>query len=231
MKCLFSLLNWTSQVLLVFREVCWTTRRYEPRLFLLPAPFQEGLSGAVLRAPCYHEYCLKSKGIHFTCLVASIYVLRLLWDYGFRCITDVNLITRRLLFCNIFFCFVYRPWFCNLEVIACGISHLILAFISFILCFINQIKKILLEHAFCCWRLICCSLMSFLVFFLPPSGCLDPENFRKFKLVEKTQISHNVAKFRFALPTPTSALGLPIGQHISCRFEFCVVPEFPSLLL
>uniref|UniRef100_A0ACD5VSS5 Uncharacterized protein n=1 Tax=Avena sativa TaxID=4498 RepID=A0ACD5VSS5_AVESA len=48
-------------------------------------------------------------------------------------------------------------------------------------------------------------------------GCLDPENFKKFKLVEKTQISHNVAKFRFALPTPTSALGLPIGQHISCR--------------
>lgn len=50
-----------------------------------------------------------------------------------------------------------------------------------------------------------------------PKGCLDPENFKKFKLVEKTQISHNVAKFRFSLPTPTSALGLPIGQHISCR--------------
>ncbi|OEL38652.1 NADH--cytochrome b5 reductase 1 [Dichanthelium oligosanthes] len=47
--------------------------------------------------------------------------------------------------------------------------------------------------------------------------CLDPENFRKFKLVEKKQISHNVAKFKFALPTPTSVLGLPIGQHISCR--------------
>ncbi|OAY85000.1 NADH--cytochrome b5 reductase 1-like [Ananas comosus] len=50
-----------------------------------------------------------------------------------------------------------------------------------------------------------------------PKGCLDPENFRDFKLVEKKQISHNVAKFRFALPTPTSVLGLPIGQHISCR--------------
>lgn len=50
-----------------------------------------------------------------------------------------------------------------------------------------------------------------------PKGCLDPENFKKFKLVEKTQLSHNVARFRFALPTPTSALGLPIGQHISCR--------------
>ncbi|CAD6333451.1 unnamed protein product [Miscanthus lutarioriparius] len=50
-----------------------------------------------------------------------------------------------------------------------------------------------------------------------PRGCLDPENFKEFKLVEKRQLSHNVAKFKFALPTPTSALGLPIGQHISCR--------------
>ncbi|CAK9184636.1 unnamed protein product [Ilex paraguariensis] len=50
-----------------------------------------------------------------------------------------------------------------------------------------------------------------------PRGCLDPENFKEFKLVKRTQLSHNVAKFRFALPTPTSVLGLPIGQHISCR--------------
>ncbi|XP_062224499.1 NADH--cytochrome b5 reductase 1-like [Phragmites australis] len=50
-----------------------------------------------------------------------------------------------------------------------------------------------------------------------PKVCLHPENFKEFKLVEKKQISHNVAKFKFALPTPTSVLGLPIGQHISCR--------------
>ncbi|XP_028068372.1 NADH--cytochrome b5 reductase 1-like isoform X1 [Camellia sinensis] len=50
-----------------------------------------------------------------------------------------------------------------------------------------------------------------------PKGCLDPENFKKFKLVKHTQLSHNVAKFRFDLPTPTSVLGLPIGQHMSCR--------------
>lgn len=49
--------------------------------------------------------------------------------------------------------------------------------------------------------------------------CLDPENFKKFKLVERKQLSHNVAEFKFALPTPTSVLGLPIGQHISCRFS------------
>lgn len=48
-------------------------------------------------------------------------------------------------------------------------------------------------------------------------GCLDPENFKDFKLVKRVQLSHNVAKFTFALPTPTSVLGLPIGQHISCR--------------
>ena len=52
------------------------------------------------------------------------------------------------------------------------------------------------------------------------TGSLDPENFREFKLVKRAQLSHNVAKFTFALPTPTSVLGLPIGQHISCRFCF-----------
>ncbi|PON79539.1 NADH:cytochrome b5 reductase (CBR) [Parasponia andersonii] len=50
-----------------------------------------------------------------------------------------------------------------------------------------------------------------------PKGSLDPENFKNFKLVKRTQLSHNVAKFTFELPTPTSILGLPIGQHISCR--------------
>ncbi|XP_059641281.1 NADH--cytochrome b5 reductase 1-like isoform X1 [Cornus florida] len=50
-----------------------------------------------------------------------------------------------------------------------------------------------------------------------PKGCLDPENFKEFKLVKRTELSHNVALFRFALPTPSSVLGLPIGQHMSCR--------------
>ncbi|KAK3205456.1 hypothetical protein Dsin_019502 [Dipteronia sinensis] len=50
-----------------------------------------------------------------------------------------------------------------------------------------------------------------------PKGCLDPESFKEFKLVKRVQLSHNVAKFTFALPTPTSILGLPIGQHMSCR--------------
>ncbi|GAV80167.1 NAD_binding_1 domain-containing protein/FAD_binding_6 domain-containing protein [Cephalotus follicularis] len=55
-----------------------------------------------------------------------------------------------------------------------------------------------------------------------PKGCLDPEKFKEFKLVKRTQLSHNVANFKFALPTPSSVLGLPIGQHLSCRGKDCV---------
>jgi cytochrome-b5 reductase len=65
---------------------------------------------------------------------------------------------------------------------------------------------------------------------------LKPDVFQEFELKEKIIISHNVAmyvsmplstsrkghftnnnlrSYRFALPTPTSILGLPIGQHIS----------------
>jgi cytochrome-b5 reductase len=44
---------------------------------------------------------------------------------------------------------------------------------------------------------------------------LKPDVFQEFELREKTVISHNVAIYRFALPSPTAILGLPIGQHIS----------------
>ncbi|KAB1225498.1 NADH--cytochrome b5 reductase 1 [Morella rubra] len=50
-----------------------------------------------------------------------------------------------------------------------------------------------------------------------PKGCLNPEKFIEFKLVKKTQLSPNTARFRFALPTPTSVLGLPVGHHVFCR--------------
>ncbi|XP_058754012.1 NADH--cytochrome b5 reductase 1-like [Vicia villosa] len=50
-----------------------------------------------------------------------------------------------------------------------------------------------------------------------PKGSLDPNNFKEFKLVKKTQISPNTAKFKFALPTPKSILGLPIGKNILVR--------------
>ncbi|KAI1393546.1 ferredoxin reductase-like protein [Hypoxylon trugodes] len=48
-----------------------------------------------------------------------------------------------------------------------------------------------------------------------PKKILKPDVFQEFELKEKTIISHNVAIYRFSLPSPTSILGLPIGQHIS----------------
>ncbi|KAJ4172757.1 NADH-cytochrome b5 reductase [Fusarium falciforme] len=44
---------------------------------------------------------------------------------------------------------------------------------------------------------------------------LQPDHFQEFKLLEKNMVSHNVARYRFNLPSPESILGLPIGQHIS----------------
>jgi hypothetical protein len=51
------------------------------------------------------------------------------------------------------------------------------------------------------------------------TGCLNLENFTEFKLVKKTKLSPNTEKFTFALPAPCSVLGLPVGQHIICRFK------------
>ncbi|EON98083.1 putative nadh-cytochrome b5 reductase 1 protein [Phaeoacremonium minimum UCRPA7] len=48
-----------------------------------------------------------------------------------------------------------------------------------------------------------------------PKKVLKPDAFQEFELKEKTVISHNVAIYRFGLPSPSSILGLPIGQHIS----------------
>ncbi|KAL6910540.1 ferredoxin reductase-like protein [Trichoderma evansii] len=44
---------------------------------------------------------------------------------------------------------------------------------------------------------------------------LKPDVFQEFPLQEKTVISHNVAIYRFKLPSQQHILGLPIGQHIS----------------
>ena len=35
-----------------------------------------------------------------------------------------------------------------------------------------------------------------------------------FKLVEKHELSHNVRRFRFALPSPQHKFGLPVGKHV-----------------
>jgi len=47
---------------------------------------------------------------------------------------------------------------------------------------------------------------------------LHPTEFRKFKLIDKINISHNTRKFTFELQTPDTKLGLPIGTHATLRF-------------
>ncbi|KAF9036408.1 ferredoxin reductase-like C-terminal NADP-linked domain-containing protein [Hymenopellis radicata] len=48
---------------------------------------------------------------------------------------------------------------------------------------------------------------------------LDPTKWQTFPLTQKTQISPNTAIYRFTLPTSTSILGLPTGQHIQVSAE------------
>ncbi|CCX05634.1 hypothetical protein FPQ18DRAFT_377697 [Pyronema domesticum] len=48
-----------------------------------------------------------------------------------------------------------------------------------------------------------------------PTRVLKADEFQEFTLSDKTIISHNVAIYKFDLPSPTSILGLPIGQHVS----------------
>jgi len=47
---------------------------------------------------------------------------------------------------------------------------------------------------------------------------LCSDEYRKFKLISKTNVTHNSRIFRFALQTNSTILGLPIGKHISLRF-------------
>ncbi|KAK2007631.1 oxidoreductase NAD-binding domain-containing protein [Colletotrichum eremochloae] len=50
-------------------------------------------------------------------------------------------------------------------------------------------------------------------------GWLDPVSYHPLPLVEKTLLAPNVYRFVFELPTPTTVLGLPIGQHVSIKAE------------
>ena len=43
---------------------------------------------------------------------------------------------------------------------------------------------------------------------------LNGEEWKEFELIEKLEITHNTAIYRFKLPTPESTLPLPIGQVI-----------------
>lgn len=46
---------------------------------------------------------------------------------------------------------------------------------------------------------------------------LDPQKWRKFKLIRKDRIAPNVYLIIFSLPRPNDSLGLPTGQHIALR--------------
>ncbi|KXG50568.1 Cytochrome b5 [Penicillium griseofulvum] len=48
-------------------------------------------------------------------------------------------------------------------------------------------------------------------------GFLEPQQYQRLPLVEKTELATNVYRFVFALPTATDVLGLPIGQHVAIR--------------
>lgn len=48
------------------------------------------------------------------------------------------------------------------------------------------------------------------------SGVLT-EQYAPYPLVDKTIVSHNTRIFRFALPSDSATLGLPLGRHISLR--------------
>ncbi|KAM5351529.1 hypothetical protein ACJ41O_004252 [Fusarium nematophilum] len=61
-------------------------------------------------------------------------------------------------------------------------------------------------------------------FAFQPKKVLKPDVFQEFELEEKTVISHNVAIYRFKLPSPKHILGLPIGQHISIGAQ-CPQPD------
>ena len=54
-----------------------------------------------------------------------------------------------------------------------------------------------------------------LIYIAAPSIFLKPEVFQELPLSKITKTSHNVKIYRFALPSPSQTLGLPIGQHIS----------------
>ncbi|OGE48660.1 hypothetical protein PENARI_c027G09376 [Penicillium arizonense] len=48
-------------------------------------------------------------------------------------------------------------------------------------------------------------------------GFLEPKNYKKLPLVKKDQLSSNVFRFVFQLPSSRDVIGLPIGQHVAIK--------------
>lgn len=47
----------------------------------------------------------------------------------------------------------------------------------------------------------------------------DPAEYVKVTLIEKEEVTHDVRRFRFKLPSDEHILGLPVGKHIYLRAE------------
>ncbi|ELK34980.1 NADH-cytochrome b5 reductase 1 [Myotis davidii] len=59
----------------------------------------------------------------------------------------------------------------------------------------------------------------------PRVTLLDPDEKYLLRLLDKTTVSHNTKRFRFALPTAQHILGLPVGKHVylSARIDGSLV--------
>nr|KAF6399664.1 cytochrome b5 reductase 1 [Molossus molossus] len=59
----------------------------------------------------------------------------------------------------------------------------------------------------------------------PRVTLLDPNEKYLLRLLDKTTVSHNTKRFRFALPTAHHTLGLPVGKHVylSARIDGSLV--------
>lgn len=57
-----------------------------------------------------------------------------------------------------------------------------------------------------------------LLFARKPRVAMKADEFQPFRLIERVEISHDTRQFTFALQTPKTLLGLPVGQHISLRY-------------
>ena len=44
------------------------------------------------------------------------------------------------------------------------------------------------------------------------------DDWQDFPLIDKEEISHDVRRFRFALPSKEHIMGIPIGQHVNLKF-------------
>lgn len=63
------------------------------------------------------------------------------------------------------------------------------------------------------------TLIGILTSLKKPASALKVDEFQKFKLSKRVELNHDTRLFTFALQTPETLLGLPVGQHITLRFQ------------